>query len=545
MDKKDLARVLREIGTAIELTEDNPFKARAYLSAARAIGESPYSLEELVTGGKAAEIKGLGSGLQERLREFHSSGQIAMHQELLAKVPVGLWEILGIPGLGTKRVKTLHELLGVGSLSELEYACHENRLLDLKGFGPKMQANVLKGLAEVKARRGQALYPEAMAYAREVTELLRAWPGVERVEITSCLRRACQVVDQVQLIVATQDVTALLGALQERLASAIESVGHDQLQGRLPNGLKLTVSFCQPEHLAYRLFQTTGSAEHLAQLAEGISGKEEELQGLASEEAIYAALGLPFIPPCLREGFDEIELARQGLLPALVELTDVEGVLHTHTTYSDGADSLVAMSQAAAELGWRYLGIADHSQAAFYAGGLKPEQVRQQWQEIDKLNSQNGQVKLLKGIEVDILADGSLDYDDELLAGFDYVIASVHSHLRQSQEQMMNRLLSALKNPHVTMLGHPTGRLLLGRGESAVDMPTLINVAAEYGKSIEVNANPYRLDLDWRWCRLAKAKGVKLAINPDAHRVSGLQDIHYGLAAARKAGLSKGDILHY
>ncbi len=541
MDKKDLSRVLKEIGIALELTEENPFKARAYLSAARSIDSSAYTLQELVDG-KANELKGLGDSLMQRVHEFHRDGRIEMHQELLAQIPNGLWDILQISGLGSKRVRALYELLGITGLAELEYACNENRLIELKGFGPKMQENVIKGIAEVKARRGQALFPEALQAALPVLQELRNLPMVSRCELAGGLRRQCPVVDEVRLVLSTEtpeQIEQVQAAITHDIAWEIAQ--SDMLQGKLASGLSIVLVFCRSEDFAWTWLVQTGSDEHVQQLLEHLSDSARELQ---DEAAIYEAAGLAWIHPALREGMDEITWAVAGNLPELVTIDDIQGTLHTHTTWSDGAGTIAEMAAAAKELGWSYLGFGDHSQTAIYAGGLTPDRVREQWHAIEGHKQVSG-IRLLKGIESDILPDGRLDYDDELLAGFDYVVASVHSSLRQSQEQMMQRLLAALRHPSTTILGHPTGRLLLGRGESAVDMPALIAEAAKLGKALELNANPHRLDLDWKWCREAKRQCVKIAINPDAHRVSGLQDIHYGILIAQKAGLSKHDLLHF
>lgn len=553
MDKKGLARALKQVATAIELTDPNPFRARAYQNAARAIETSPYSLEELVLEDKARALKGIGPAMLERIQEYYTRGQLISQQGLLEGVPMGLWELLTVPGLGAKRVRTLYETLEVSSLSELEYACHENRLLELPGFGPKLQANVLAGLHEVRARAGQVLLPEANQLANYWLEQVRQWPGVVRAEITGDVRRSAPLTNCVALLLAVNEPPGEVLAALTNLSAELEWAdgegelshhreGLAELTTDLPSGPDLKIFLCQASQFAYHWLLTTGSDAHLAALRSRGFTDSEELMNAPSEAAIYERLGLAVIPPILREDGEEVVWAATGQLPMLVQASDLKGVLHIHTTYSDGAHSLAEMAVAAAERGYAYLGIADHSQTASYAGGLTPAQVRQQWQEIDSLNQAHVGARLLKGIESDILPNGNLDYDDELLAGFNFVIASIHSSLRQPAEQMMGRLLAAIAHPAVTMLGHPTNRLLLGRPESAVDMPLLLAEAARHGKAMELNANPHRLDLDWKWCRVAKRLGVKIAINPDAHRISGLEDIHYGLLMAQKAGLTREDI---
>lgn len=553
IDKKGLARALKQVATAIELTDPNPFRARAYQNAARAIETSTYSLEELVLENKAKGLKGIGPAMLERIQEYHAYGELQSQRELMASVPVGLWDLLTIPGLGSKRVRTLHQALEVSSLSELEYACHENRLLELPGFGPKLQASVLTGLHQVRARAGQVLLPEAQQLANYWLEQARQWSGVAKAEVTGDVRRSTPVTNCIALLLAVSESPIQVVSVLKSLSGEVEWTdaadeftqqyeGLAALITDLPNGPQLKIFLCQTEQFAYHLLVTTGSDAHLAALrARGLDSKPELLV-TPSEEAIYERLGLPFIPPILREDGEEVRWAATGQVPQLVQLSDLAGVLHIHTTYSDGAHSLPEMALAAAKRGYAYLGIADHSQTASYAGGLTPEKVQQQWSEIDTLNQAQVGARLLKGIESDILPSGALDYADELLAGFDFVIASVHSSLRQSAELMMPRLLAAIAHPAVTMLGHPTNRLLLGRAESAVDMQQLLAAAARHGKAMELNANPHRLDLDWSWCRVAKQMGVKIAINPDAHRISGFEDIHYGLLMAQKAGLTREDI---
>ena len=503
-------------------------------------------MEELVLQKRARDLKGIGKTTWEIIQEYYDSGQIALQQELLSQIPAGLWELLEVPGLGSKRVRTLYEVLDISNLSELEYACHENRLLELKGFGPKLQGKILEGLRWVRSRKGQALLPEAEEIAASWLAQVRQWPGVVRAEITGDVRRAAPFTDTIALLMATAAPEAALlqtavDTVPEAAWTSIVGSTPTQLQARLPDGPQLSLYLCQPDEFAYHWLLTTGSEAHLAALQDsGLASLP--LLAAADEAAIYQQLGLSFIPPVLREDGQEVAWARADGLPNLLQMSDLAGVLHVHTTYSDGAHSLAAMAAAAADRGWSYLGISDHSQAASYAGGLSPAEVRRQWQEIDAFNNEQPATRLLKGIEVDILPDGRLDYDDDLLAGFDFVIASVHSSLRQPAAQMMPRLLAALRHPAVTMLGHPTNRLLLGREESAVDMACLLAEAARYGKALELNANPHRLDLDWRWCRAAKQAGVKIAINPDAHRSSGLDDVRYGVLMAQKAGLTPADI---
>lgn len=548
MDKKGLAQALRRVATALELLDPNLFRARAYENAARAIENSPYTLDELAAEGKARALRGIGPAMMEKVQEYYALGELASQKELLEQVPPGLWELLNIRGLGTKRVRTLFEVLEVASLSELEYACHENKLLELPGFGPKLQANALQGLKEVQARAGQLLLPQAEALAREWLGRIEKWSPVSQVQPTGQVRRFTPITDCI----------AFLVGVKGKLGASVEAIGHQlvgldwkmekvnssllELLAPLPAGPQLKIFVCNEEHFAYHWLATTGSSQHLAALTARGFDDTITFKRAVTETEIYAKLSLDFIPAVLRETGEEVAWAAAGALPRLVQAAHLRGVLHVHTTYSDGVHSLAAMAAGAADRGWSYLGIADHSQTAGYAGGLTPAAVSRQWQEIEAYNRGKKNIRLLKGIESDILIDGRLDYEDELLRGFDFVIASLHSSLRQPAELMMPRLLAAVSHPTVSMLGHPTNRILLGREESAVDMEELLQAVAKHGKAMELNANPHRLDLDWRWCRRAKQLGIKIAINPDAHRVDGFEDVNYGLMMAQKAGLSPQDL---
>jgi DNA polymerase (family 10) len=456
--------------------------------------------------------------------------------------------------MGPKKIMAVWQQLGVTTVGELEYACVENRLVGLPGFGQKTQEKIMQGILQLKKRRGYHLYAAAIGEADRIAEALRTTPGIRQVEVVGELRRRMEIVRSIELLVAAEGPDAVLKTLRglEGLGS-VSCEGTVVVVGSSSLGLPLSVTVGSAI-AAHALLSATGSRAHLDMLAAraarmGLPWNLDPQAGALwppanSEAELYAALDLPFIEPELREGMGEIEAAEAGRLCPLVEPRHIQGVFHNHTTYSDGSASLEDMVAAAKELGYRYIGISDHSQSAFYANGLKEDRIREQHAAIDALKRRVTGIAIFKGIEADILADGSMDYPDDVLARFDFVIASVHSRFNLSEEEQTARVVRALSNPHVTMLGHPTGRLLLSREGYRIDMKRVIDGAKRYGKVIEINANPHRLDLDWRLCAYARAQGVKVSINPDAHATDGLRDVPFGVNVARKGGLSPADVVN-
>jgi len=560
MDKHAIAAVLAEIGTLLELQGENPFRARAFYGAARVIEGLSGDVAELVRTGELAKIKGIGPATAEVARELVETGVSTMHRELREATPAGLFEVLEVPGLGARRIHTLHRELGIASLDDLERAAVEGRIAGLAGFGVKTQEKILEGVAFLRSVAGRRRWPDAHAVAVSVVELLGRVPGARRVEVVGGLRRLLETVDRVEILVETEHASPVLAALESLPGVAeVRRAGDVAATARLAEGAMLAVSCAAPGSFAAALLHATGSEEHWAALVERAASLGMQLTpgGLLrdgapvaaeDEAALYAALELTFVPPELREGRGELEAAAAGALPRLVAYEDLRGCFHCHTTYSDGRATLREMAEAALARGWRYLGIADHSRAAAYAGGLSPDDVRRQHEEIDAWNEERGhELWIFKGIEADILPDGRLDYadgDEEVLASMDYVVGSVHSSFGLSQAEQTERVLRALENPYLTFLGHPTGRLLLSRRGYAIDLDAVIDAAAERGVAIEINANPYRLDMDWRYWREARAKGVRTAINPDAHSVDGLDDVRYGVAVARKGWLGVEDVVN-
>lgn len=560
MDKHAIALVLDEIGTLMELQGENQFRARAFYNAARALEGVVDDVAELARTSELAGVRGLGPTTVEVVRELVTTGRSSLYEELRERTPDGLIELLAVPGLGARRIHTLHAQLGIESLDDLERAASEGRIAELPGFGAKTQEKLLEGVAFVRSMAGRRRQPEAWAAAGWVCGLLEGHEAVERIKAAGPLRRRMETVDGIDLVAASSDVAAAVAAFLELPGVARgERDGERGARARLADGLELRLRCVPPQEFAPQLVFATGSAEHwqaLCRRAEGLGLRLDERglwrgrERLAPDEeaAIYDALGLPLIAPELREGQGEVEAAAAGTLPRLVALDDLQGCFHCHTTYSDGRASVQEMAEAARERGWRYLGLADHSQAAAYAGGLSPDAVARQHEEIDAWNAEHGaEIWLFKGVEADILADGRLDYADleeDVLGRFDYVVGSIHSSFGLSEAEQTARVLRAMENPHLTFLGHPTGRLLLSREGYRIDLDAVIEAAAERGVGIEINANPRRLDMDWRLWRRAREKGVRTAINPDAHSTGGLDDVRFGAAVARKGWVAPEDVVN-
>jgi DNA polymerase (family X) len=567
MTKNEIAEALEEMGTLLELQGANPFKSRAFHNAARAIEGLPGDVAETVKEGKLREVKGIGESIARIITDFVQTGSSNDYVELRSSVPEGVLMMLRIQGLGPKKVKLLYEKLKIASVDELEKAAQEGRLASLEGFGKKTEENILKGIQALRSHSDKWLYPVAAEAARILMTVLRGDPGVIRAEVAGSLRRRKEVVGDIDLLVSAQEKS------RQRLMdlftshSEVQSViakGETKSSVVLSRGIHCDLRIVTDGEFPFALNYFTGSKEHnvemrsrarkhgwslneytLSQLDKAETGKKPERVPVCKDEVdIYKALSLAYIPPELRENSGEFEAAENGTLPILVTETDVRGTFHCHSTYSDGVNTIEQMAAAAGKKGWIYLGIADHSKAAGYAGGLSIDRLKAQIAEIDAINARSSGFRVLKGTECDILPDGSLDFPEKILAMLDYVVISVHSSFAMSEKDMTRRIIKALKNKYVTMLGHPTGRLLLTRNAYPVNMTQVIDAAAEYGKYIEINAHPMRLDLDWRMCRYAREKGVRIAVNPDAHSIEGLNDVSYGVGIARKGWLRKEDLIN-
>lgn len=557
MDKHAVARVLEEIAAFLELRGENVFKVRAFQNAARTVEAFPGDLDAALGSGELAATKGIGPATLDVVRECVASGRSGALETLRGEVPPGLVEMLRIAGMGVAKVRTVHEELGIATLAELESAARDGRLAQLPRFGEKTAAKVLKGLEFLRRTSAFRLAHHAARQAEQLREALDALPGVARVAVAGSVRRRCEVSRDVDLAVAT---TALPQELGERLvrSGAAHSVVATDPAGitiRFADGTTADVYCAAPPRYGHALAWATGGAAHLALLAAHAASrgfaldagglwKNGALVPCPDEETFFEALGLAFIPPELREGTDEIARAAAGPLPRLLERSDLRGLLHCHTTYSDGTNSVAELAEACRALGYAYLGISDHSEAAAYAGGISAARVARQHEEIDAWNSASRGLRVLKGIEADILADGTLDYGPEVLDGFDFVIGSVHSRFDLDERTMTERVLRAMADRHLTILGHPTGRLLLTRDPYPLDVHRVIARAAETGVAIEINGDPQRLDLDWRLCREARDAGVAIAVGTDAHSLAGLANADLGVGVARKGWLEAKDVLN-
>jgi DNA polymerase (family 10) len=556
LDKKEISTVLQEVALLLELKGENPFKVKAYSNAARSIEILEEDLEEMIRQGRLKEMKGVGAALAQHITELVNTGKLKLHEELKSSVPPGHLEMLKIPGLGPKKIKALYEALDVKTIGELEYACLENRLVELQGFGQKTQGKILQGIQLIKKYQGRYLYGEVIEPAEEIVRKILSYPKVLRANLAGSVRRKMEVVGNINLLVSALNPQEVLTAFSK--LPEVEVVQfRDKASGRytLLSGVEVDLRIASEQAFPYRLLQLTGSLSHWNAMCErakamGFRFSEEGLRrngrSISSKEegGIFDVLGLVFIPPELRENQGEIEAAEIHQLPFLIEDRDIKGVFHVHSSYSDGTNSIKNIAQAAKEMGFSYMGLSDHSQTARYAGGLNLEKLEKQWEEVDRVNKEMEGFHIFKGIESDILPDGTLDYDEVILRKFDFIIASVHSHFNMPLEEMTQRIIKAIRNPYTTILGHPTGRLLLAREPYAIDMTRLIDEASRSEVVIELNAHPFRLDIDWRLCKYAKEKGVRIAINPDAHDKDGLKDTYFGVGIARKGWLEPGNILN-
>jgi DNA polymerase (family 10) len=560
MEKNDIASVLDEIATFMELTGENPFKIRAYSAGARILENMTEDLGELIDGGKLADIPGLGEALVDKITTLRRDGVLPFHQKLKASIPAGLLEVMQIPGLGPKKVRALWTLLAVEDLAKLKEVCESGAVAELKGFGAKTQDKILEGIKNRIAYGKRHRWYEAAAIAEPILVGLRALPQVSLAESAGSLRRARETVGDLDFLVASSEPKPIMDwFVAYPGVKEVTAHGETKSSVRFENGLQADLRVVPAEQFYFALHHFTGSKEHNVAmrhraLGRGLSMSEWGFKsvdeksvapGATSEEEVFRALGLPWIPPELREGNGEIDAAEAGKLPKLVLLSDLRGVFHNHTTESDGDHTLDQMAAAAEAHGWDYLGISDHSKSSFQAGGLDEARLAQQLEDIAKLNaSKKYRVRVLSGSEVDILKDGTLDFSDDVLARLDFVVASVHTLFTLDREAQTARIIKAIENEHVDMVGHLTGRLLNKREPYDVDIAKVIDAAAANDTIIELNANPWRLDLDWRWWRRAAEKGVLCSINPDAHDIDQLAFAAHGVRIARKGWLTPEQVLN-
>ncbi len=556
LDKIEIAAILYEIATILELKGENPFKVRAYQNAARALEGLGDDLAPHVTNATLTDIPGIGKNLADHITELATTGKLKEYESIRSSVPDGVLEMLRIQGLGPKKVRVLWEKLGITNVGTLELCCRRGTVAELAGFGEKTQEKILQGIQFLRRFQDKHLYCDAAAAAQILFEPIHAHPSTIRAEVAGSLRRKKEIIGDIDILVSSDDAAPLMDAFTTHaLVAAVTAKGATKSSVVLKTGINADLRVVHDNAFPFALHYFTGSKEHNVamrtrakkyglKLSEYGLFKGEKPTPCNDEAAIFKTLDLAYIEPELREDAGEIEAAEKGTLPKLVEEGDLRGILHVHSNYSDGVATILDMADAVRALGLEYLGIADHSRAAAYAGGLSIDAVKKQWKEIDALNKKFKGFKIFKGIECDILEDGALDYPDSLLKEFDFVIAAIHTRFKTDEEKMTRRICAAMENPYVRILAHPTGRLLLSREGYAVDLARIIDCAAKNNVAIEINSHPSRLDLDWRWCRRAKEKGIKLPINPDAHTTEGLKDIVYGVGIARKGWLEKKDVLN-
>lgn len=551
-----LVSTLEEIALLLELKGENPFKTRAYRKGADVVQNFDGDIVQKASDDDLKGIKGIGDALQQKLHELASTGTLEYYENLKAEFPPTLFELFEVQGLGPKKIKALYDKLGISSVAELKDACNGTEISNLSGFGAKTVEKILAAIENREKFADRFRLGEVAPLAETLLERLREHPKVSRSAIAGSYRRSKETLHDLDFLVATTK-PAELTEFFTRFPEVHEIIAHGETKAsiRLENGLQCDLRAVSNTHFPFALQYFTGSREHNVELRslalkKGLSLNEYDFTGdgdipeVNDEADIYKALGLDFVEPELRESRGEIEAARKGKLPDLVQLSHLRGTFHNHTTASDGKNTLGEMAEAAIDHGLQYLGIADHSKSSFQANGLDEDRLSEQISEIRKLNETFDDFALISGSEVDILKDGSLDFDDDLLGQLDYCVASVHNVFNLPEEEMTARLIRAMENEHVTMLGHLTGRLLLRRDPYAVNIEKIIDCAAETRTVIELNCNPWRLDMDWRWWHRARDKGVLTSINPDAHATEQLQFLAYGERLARKGWLRKEDVVN-
>ncbi len=568
MNPQDVAEILEEIGVLLEIQGENPFKTRAYSNAARAIEKLEEPLDALVRENRLKDVRGLGSSTREKVEELVLTGNLKFYEDLKAKTPPGIFEIMEIPGLGPKKIKALKENLDIDSIEKLKIACESGKVAQLSGFGAKTEKKILEGIELRKEFSARHSMSAAWAIATPIIEALRAHEDTLRCEIAGSLRRYKETIGDLDFLVSTKSPAAIGDYFVE--LEAVKKVllkGETKISVLLDRGIQADLRMVSDKEFPFALNYFTGSKEHNVEMRRraiqkglrlneyGLFRSKQEtrdqslLVNCHTEEEIYAQLGLDYIVPEMREDRGEFEDAEKGQLPRLIEWTEIRGSLHNHSNWSDGRETLEEIARFMRdELGLSYWAITDHSKSSFQANGLDEERLRRQVEEIRKLNSalrkEDDGFELLTGTEVDILPDGTLDFDDDLLAELDVVVASVHSSFTQPEKKMTERIISAVKNPNVTMVGHLTGRLLLMRKAYAVDQKAVIDACAKHGTWIELNCNPRRFDMDWRLWRYAVSKGVKCVINCDAHANDHAAFLRLGAHQARKAGLRSKDVIN-
>ncbi|MDQ8198499.1 DNA polymerase/3'-5' exonuclease PolX [Pelagicoccus enzymogenes] len=562
MNKSDIADILNEIATLLEIKGENPFKIRAYQNGARKLETLDADLGELVAEGKLKEVAGFGDALVQKITELHETGSLEFFEKLKASVEPGLVSMLEIPGLGAKKIKAMHKELGIASIEELKAACENGEVAALKGFGKKTAEKILVGIENREAYGMRHLWWDANEVAKPILEGLKQLPEVEEASHAGSLRRKRDTVGDLDFIVGSRDAKPIMDwFVGQEGVKEVTAHGETKSSVRFDSGLQADLRVVPPEQFYFALHHFTGSKDHNVAmrqraLARGMSLSEWGLKPvddedfsnskvIASEEELFRCLDLEYILPELREGSGEIEAAEKGKLPELLKPEAIRGVFHNHTTASDGRCSLEEMTEAAQAKGWEYWGTADHSKASFQANGLDDERVLEQLKQIEALNASGKfSTHVFAGVECDILGDGSLDLEESTLMALDYVVASVHISMSQSEDEMTKRLIQAIEHPATTMLGHLTGRILLKREGYKVDVAKVVDAAIANDVIVEINANPRRLDMDWRFWRRAAEKGLMTSINPDAHRAEHFDFVDAGVNVARKGWLNAANVFN-
>ncbi|MBK8041052.1 MAG: DNA polymerase/3'-5' exonuclease PolX [Verrucomicrobiaceae bacterium] len=559
MTREDAATIFERIATLLELKGENPFKTRAYRSGAEIVESFSGDIMKLAAENQLAGIKGLGEALRDKLHEMATTGRLEFYEKLKAEFPDTLFELFDIQGLGPKKVAALYGQLGVGSVADLKRVCEDGTAAALSGFGEKTVKKILESIAFHEQHASEFRLDQVYPLAQTMLEALREHPNASRVEVCGSFRRGKETVHDLDFLVATKKPEEVIAAFV-KLPEVVDVItqGPTKASVHIKDGIQCDLRAVSSAEFPFALAYFTGSKEHNVAirgraLQQGLSLNEYgftitkegvEAPEVHDERDLYRALGLDFIEPELRENTGEIDAAEHGRLPRLIELENLRGTFHNHTTASDGRATLRQMAEAAHDLGLQYLGISDHSKSSFQANGLDEKRLLAQIAEIRELNAELDGLHLFAGCEVDILKDGSLDFSDEILSQLDYAVASVHNVFNLPEAEMTKRIIRAIENPHITMLGHLTGRLLLQRPAYAVNIPAIIEAAAANGTIIELNCSGWRLDMDWRWWRMARDKGVKCSINPDAHSTEGLQALIYGIKVARKGWLRREDVIN-
>jgi DNA polymerase (family 10) len=568
MTKEEIAGVLEQIATLLELKDENLFKIRAYINAARAIETFGANVSSFQDEEAVAKIPGIGKSIALKIKELVQTGSLKYFQELSAEFPPGILELFSLPGLGAKKIKALHDQLGISSIKQLQKACEQGRVAELPGFGETTQQKLCAAIARRAAHAGSFQFGQVAAEAESMRADLAAHVSALQVDVAGSYRRRKEIVHDLDLLVATnepEEITKFF--ISHPLVESVIAQGPTKSSVRLRSGAQCDLRVVTTAEYPFALAYFTGNKEHniemrnralqrgwtlneyrLAPIPSDPKGKKKrtvrKIPNVRDEADLYGAVDLDLIPPELRENCGEFKVAEQHSLPKLIEKENLRGTFHCHTIASDGHNTLEEMAEAAQELGLEYLGIADHSRSSVQGHGIDAEKLLEQATAIRKLNKNFEGFRLFAGIECDVLRNGSLDFPDEILSQLDYVVASVHSVFNLGESEMTQRVIRALENRFVTILAHPTGRLLLKRDSYEIDIPAVLDVAARTGTWIELNAAPKRLDLDWRWWPLAKQKAVKCVINPDAHRTARLQDLWFGIGIARKGWLTKDDVVN-